>query len=87
MHYANLSNLSNLSINQACGEMTDYLNSCGLVQKEILRLVFTAEEALLRYQEVLGAQQAFSLTCGKKWGKHRISLAVSLMRCWAPTRY
>lgn len=53
----------------------EFLSGCGLAGRDCLRLRLTIEETLLKYQEALGPDGAFSIRCVKRLGRGRVELA------------
>lgn len=67
--------LTNENIDLAAARTEEFLNECGLSGKDRLRLRLTIEETLLKYQEALGPDGAFSIRCVKRLGRSRVELA------------
>ncbi len=65
------------NINEICGEIKGFLNQQKIENKEIIRISFALEEALLNYRKVFGEEQKFSCSCSKKMGVTRIVIKVA----------
>lgn len=70
-------NLYNEQIQAVNVSLTEYLESTGLERREVIRITFLIEEALLYYQEQFGKEISFNFDYGKKWGVNQFSLQVN----------
>ncbi len=68
--------LTNENINNACEEAGAFLKARGCDSKELVRVKFSIEDVLLRYQKLLGKDAEFILETGGGFSKRKIRLTV-----------
>lgn len=68
--------LTSEDIDLISGSISEYLTGISLNRKDVLRIRLIMEEILLQYQEFFGTDHVVSLTCSKRFSRHRVQLII-----------